>query len=167
MLIRSGVNLTAGTFRCTRTRSKCALATRTHIFTHVEATHGCARVRRSYCLCTHRTRGCTCIYQRRRWVGGPAVTNVTVKLLFNYRREDFAYYAIFHSASETETAAVAAAGIRPKFSILFAPLTLDRCRCGIAFNLDKIALFIRREAYRKSHVDRCHCASWPRIEDNS
>jgi len=30
-----------------------------------------------------------------------AVTNVTVKLLFNYRREDFAYYAIFRSALET------------------------------------------------------------------
>lgn len=82
LLIRSGVNLTAGTFR----------RRRTHRF-----------VRRSYCLCTHRTRGCTCIYQRRR-VGGSAVTNVTVKLLFNYRREDFAYYAIFRFASETEAA---------------------------------------------------------------
>jgi len=34
-----------------------------------------------------------------------AVTNVSVKLLFNYRREDFAYYAIFRSALETTTTA--------------------------------------------------------------
>lgn len=37
-------------------------------------------------------------------MGGSAVTNVTVKLLFNYRPEDFAYYAIFRSAPETKAA---------------------------------------------------------------
>lgn len=93
LLIRSGVNLTAGTFRRTRNAHSRTHRTRT------------GPVHRSYCLCTHRTRGCTCIYQRRR-VGGSAVTNVTVKLLFNYRREDFAYYAIFRSASETVAVAV-------------------------------------------------------------
>lgn len=118
------------------------------------------RVRRSYGLCTHRTRDCTCIYQRRQ-VGGSAVTNVTVKLLFNYRREDFAYYAIFRSAPETE-AAVVGTGIRPKFSILLAPLTprLVATHNG-TFNLDKIAPFIRREAYRKPHVGRWHCIVLP------
>lgn len=98
LLIRSGVNLTAGTFR----------RRRTHVAENAQR-HARRLVRRSYCLCTHRTRGCTCIYRRRR-VGGSAVTNVTVKLLFNYRREDFAYYAIFRFASETEAAAAAVVG---------------------------------------------------------
>lgn len=91
-----------------------------------------------------------------------AVTNVTVKLLFNYRREDFAYYAIFRSALLLRRRAggrgvavrcQAEAGIRPKFSILFAPLTLDRRDGSGTFNLDKIAPFyICREEYRKPHV---------------
>lgn len=103
LLIRSGVNLTAG---------------------HSDVRDAHNRTHRSVVVaCVHRTHGCTCIYHWRR-VGGSAVTNVTVKLLFNYRREDFAYYAIFRSASETKV--VAEAGIRPKFSILLAPLTLDR-----------------------------------------
>lgn len=51
---------------------------------------------------------------------------------------------------------MAEAGIHPKFSILFAPLTLARRGGNGAFNLDKIAPFIRRETYRKPHVGRWH-----------